>query len=108
MRESREAAAGGDYSKPASRRAVLGRMHEVKLRQWEQCRAECGGGGELYYFDAGAGRTGVSARGGETLYLRPISLGWWAVEDERGELDRLPDYEEALQEAHGRLSPEVV
>lgn len=40
-RESVEASAAGDYSKPASRRCVLGKMHAAKLAQWKACRADC-------------------------------------------------------------------
>lgn len=34
--ESRMYCAQGNYSRPASRRAVLGRMHEVKRRAWAE------------------------------------------------------------------------
>lgn len=39
--ESVEAAANGDYSKPASRRCALGKQHANKLAQWKQCREGC-------------------------------------------------------------------
>ncbi len=39
FQESVKAAGRGDYSKPADRRAVLGRLHEAKLAAWnERCR----------------------------------------------------------------------
>lgn len=39
--ESHKAAAAGDYSKPATRRCALGKMHANKLLQWDDCREAC-------------------------------------------------------------------
>jgi hypothetical protein len=47
--ESVEAAKRGDYSKPADRRAVLGRLHEAKLAAWEERCRLCE---EQYFADA--------------------------------------------------------
>lgn len=41
--ESHAAAEAGDYSKPATRRCALGKMHAAKLSAWQNCRAGCGG-----------------------------------------------------------------
>lgn len=41
--ESHAAAEAGDYSKPATRRCALGKMHAAKLAAWQNCRAGCGG-----------------------------------------------------------------
>ncbi len=111
MAESREFAASGDYSKPASRRCVLGKMHQAKLRQWQECRQACSGGddsAEWWIWDAGGGRTAVGRHGAPTFYLRPLTLGWWAVETRRGsgfaELDRFGSYDEALADAQLRIA----
>lgn len=39
--ESQACAAAGNYSRPADRRAVLGRMRSYKIRDWLACRAGC-------------------------------------------------------------------
>lgn len=111
LEESKKLSLMGDYSKPASRRCVLGKMHAAKLRQWEDCRSTCGGGPGLTSWDAGDGRTAYTTHGKPTLYLHPLSLGWWAVEDRTGarfrELDRFPLYDDAMADVESRLSDDV-
>ncbi len=108
LAESIAFAERGDYSKPASRRAVLGKMHAAKRLAWEQCRAGCAGE-DWRFYEGPEGRTAVSWGGqGETLYLNPLALDWWALEryhDRRGfgELDRFPSYNEAMNAAQARL-----
>jgi len=65
--ESVAAAERGDYSKPADRRCVLGKMHESKRTAWDQCRAGCAGS-RLAGLETYAGEGGVQ---------------WWTPDDGR-------------------------
>lgn len=104
--ESRDFAAQGDYSKPASRRAVLGKMHAAKLMAWEMCRAGCHGE-QWYWIESDDGRLALSKPGGDALYLNPLGGDAWAVESrERSgwvELERFASYNEAVNDAQARL-----
>lgn len=100
FQESKDASLLGDYSKPASRRAVLGKMHAAKLAQWRQCREGChkaglagdpldealaGGGAseadfERWPADDGSGGT-VWIRSGSPDVVRVVPLGGgWRVD----------------------------
>jgi len=46
--ESVEACAAGNYARPASRRAVLGRMHEYKIKAWKAHRDRCAEAADAY------------------------------------------------------------
>lgn len=112
--ESRSFAAMGDYSKPASRRCKLGKLHQSKLTAWNNCRAECGGQAlreDGRYHWSVAGREGIMARGGMTFYLRSDGV-WWVVETDDGfggyvEVDRWSTEDEARADIEARLSDEL-
>ncbi len=109
FRESQEYAARGDYSKPASRRAVLGRMHQEKLAQWLLCRQACAGDRALdavpQVFDGDGDALGVWFRG-VTLNVRPSRAGF-AVDDGERELEWFEDRHEAVEWAQEWLVDEL-
>lgn len=99
--ESVEAAANGDYSKPASTRCALGKMHASKLSQWKACREGCrraglgelgaddplfeavGGAFDRWPADDGSGGT-VWVREGESDRVRVSpDVDGWAVDLQR-------------------------
>lgn len=83
FRESEEASLLGDYSKPASRRCVLGKMHALKLAQWESCRRECATRSSSGAVELWANEDGSSyLKGPGGSYLARLSDdGGWVVED---------------------------
>lgn len=85
MRESREYAAAGDYSKPADRRAVLGRMHQYKQAAWQQHEHDCDEAAEAgWVWDSEAGEY-VDAFDNPPRPIWPVVVGavaagvvlWW-------------------------------
>jgi len=103
FRESEAASLLGDYSKPASRRCVLGKMHALKLAQWESCRRACASvsGVGVEVWDNGDGSTYVKGPGGSAL-ARMGDDGRWVVESwdaDGGELGRFDDEPKAIARA---------
>jgi hypothetical protein len=86
--ESVAAAERGDYSKPASRRCVLGKMHESKRAAWDQCRAGCAGSA-LSGFETYAGEGGVQwwtpDEGATVAGVQSSSDGWRVLYQGRGD-----------------------
>lgn len=107
-RESEELAKAGDYSKPASRRAVLGRMHQHKLAQWEECRARCFGvAGKLRIVPYG--ETIVVSWGDDSYYVSPGGPegSWVLMADVNGTpVDWFDTAHEAIDAARERLHDE--
>lgn len=100
--ESEESAKRGDYSKPATRRCALGKMHASKLSAWSMCRHGCGpgrsdplvelfgdGGGDAdewdvsNAFDGSGGRVWRRAGSSELARVSP-DRGGWAVDVDAG------------------------
>ncbi len=84
---SKRNAARGDYSTPATRAAILGKMHEIKLEGWEEHQRLCGEYAAL-----------------EALYM----VDQEELED-RGEWDALDDIQRSIRELESDLGlgPEV-
>lgn len=114
--ESVEAAARGDYSKPASRRCALGKMHQAKLSLWQQCRDGCYGTGAPVYdrrpADDGTGGTLWYREGVADVVRVAPNGGGWSVDQQRNGRGRwsalawFDDEADADQAARDALEPD--
>ena len=112
FRDSLDAAARHDYSKPADRRCILGKMHAHKRTAWLACRRGCRGelgddGVEVFEDVAG---TAYSRRGEPDTYLvRMDERGAWVVERYRGgssrELGTFDDFADADARVRELMAP---
>lgn len=81
FRESQEYAAAGDYGKPADRRCVLGKMHQAKRVQWDECRSRCRGSGlrGLETWTDGAVQWFTGDEGRTRAGIEPLGADEWQV-----------------------------